>query len=417
MISRNEQNIKESKVLSRNAEFLGYDLSIYFKKFSQLFVIEVLKGFTKSESFSIICGLGGNGADGLGIARELIQKNKKVSVFIIGRPTQSDHPEFLKIYQELQNIKDENLKIYQDCYAKDIIQNDILIEALVGTGLVGAKLTKRYKDVIDRISHFTCPLIAVDAPSPHYSADFVYSINYPKVAEAITIPIAYPEELRLFCGPGEYEALWEPNTSSHKNKNGKVLFISDQVSTIPQNVFEEYPTTLFIHDFNKSNQNIEQVALNLEDNLNKSVSVLFDFDTINILNLSLIEFILKKYKNKKYILKPKLFTQLDSALLKNNEIVVILTQEEIAELLQEKRKVSPTLMEGDLKRFAINQNCFILSLGSKTFLYSPTGEHKIVKVNPSVSFENLRNLLASYTAAYAAKNDTWLALRACVVHV
>lgn len=418
---RNTNYIQESHILFKNAEFLGYNLADSFHQYAKLFVTEVLQKFEKTKTVSIICGLGGNGVDGVAIAQAFINKRINVKLFIIGRVTAATHPLFKSLIDELSRSKSNYLYIKQDAYADDIMQTDLLIESLVGTGLESEKLNKRFKDVVDRISHFTCPLIAVDIPVPHYSADAVYSINYPKVTNADVISVSYPEELELFCGPGEYYELWEPNTSSHKNKNGKVVILTDAREGDHDQIlpYNDYPTnTSFVNikELSKS-KDIDDVLCQIEENIEETDVIACDFSSINMLEVALLEFLLKKYCNKKFVLDAISYRAVDPSLLKDKDITLIIQRDELPKVVGEKRKVSASLLEGDLKRFTMQHNFNVMSVGPKAFLYHFTGATKTVILSPSVSFEQLTRKLLHYTAAYAAKNDSWLALRASVVNV
>ena len=47
--------------------------------------LAVLKNILDYEKYTLVCGHGNNGGDGLALARHLISLNKKVDIFLVGR--------------------------------------------------------------------------------------------------------------------------------------------------------------------------------------------------------------------------------------------------------------------------------------------------------------------------------------------
>lgn len=121
----------------------------------------------KFNSFTIVCGVGNNGGDGLAVARHLILNRKIVDLFIIGnleKGTQ-DFNVNLNILKNLDvefvNIsKDEDLNLLKESLEK----NHMTIDSIFGIGLA-RDVGGMFYDVIKIINEFSKNTISVDIPS------------------------------------------------------------------------------------------------------------------------------------------------------------------------------------------------------------------------------------------------------------
>jgi ADP-dependent NAD(P)H-hydrate dehydratase / NAD(P)H-hydrate epimerase len=119
-------------------------------------------GFTQRH-FSIFCGKGNNGGDGLAIARLLAQKGSTVDVYIL---------EFGKIGTDdfqanLERLHDFPVSIHfiqPDVPLPEIQQTSIVIDALFGAGL-NKPLEGISAALVQHINQSKAPIIAIDVPS------------------------------------------------------------------------------------------------------------------------------------------------------------------------------------------------------------------------------------------------------------
>lgn len=116
--------------------------------------------------YTVICGRGNNGGDGLAIARHLKALGKKVDVFQIGNGTM---PEDCKSnYDLLQNLgvkvkpisNIDDLSILKD----SLLKSDTAVDAILGTG-ISRSLEELYISCIAVINENSKNIIAVDVPS------------------------------------------------------------------------------------------------------------------------------------------------------------------------------------------------------------------------------------------------------------
>ncbi|HQO73030.1 MAG TPA: NAD(P)H-hydrate epimerase [Sedimentibacter sp.] len=118
-------------------------------------------------NFTVVCGRGNNGGDGLAIARHLIIKGKKVRIYIAGdlKSGTEDFNINLNILKNLKaeiiNIKDEK-ELLQ--LKEDLSVSDITIDALFGIGLK-RNIEGLYLEIIKLMNNESKQIISVDIPS------------------------------------------------------------------------------------------------------------------------------------------------------------------------------------------------------------------------------------------------------------
>lgn len=119
------------------------------------------------ESFTIICGTGNNGGDGLAVARMLYLQDLKVDLYIIGdlNKGSKDFNVNLNIINNIKlnytNITDQSHLLN---FKESVKKSDLVIDAIFGIGLDRA-ITGTYYDVINLINKHSIKVLAVDLPS------------------------------------------------------------------------------------------------------------------------------------------------------------------------------------------------------------------------------------------------------------
>lgn len=121
----------------------------------------------KFNSFTIICGVGNNGGDGLAVGRHLIVEGKDVSIFVIGNLNKASE-DFSINYSILKNMKIEIKAIEDEENLKDLIvcikKSDMTIDSIFGTGLT-RDVGGLYRHVISIINEHSKYILSVDIPS------------------------------------------------------------------------------------------------------------------------------------------------------------------------------------------------------------------------------------------------------------
>ncbi|AYD39377.1 NAD(P)H-hydrate dehydratase [Clostridium fermenticellae] len=150
-------------------------------------VIENLK-LDKFDRFCIICSKGNNGGDGFSVARHLTIMKKCVDVFLIGNSDRMSHD--CKVnYNILKNIGVNAVNVSSkeniDVLGKAILQSDIVVDAMFGTGL-SRDISGIFDSVITLVNEYGKYIVAIDAPSGFESDTGKILGNCIKADETVT---------------------------------------------------------------------------------------------------------------------------------------------------------------------------------------------------------------------------------------
>ncbi|MCA9387022.1 NAD(P)H-hydrate epimerase [Candidatus Dojkabacteria bacterium] len=415
-----ERKYTESDILLKNAESLGIDLIAFYDEVGRLIAEKLVSTFGKNKSYGIICGKGGNAADGLATAFHLACMDvSSVTVFLATRKNQFDSTFAEDVFYDVEKKAKEskNLTIKNDCFANDIQDQDIMVEALVGTGFEGEVLHKRFKDIIKRVSHFKAPLIAIDVSVPNYNPTKTYSLFYPKAKNAFVIDLKLPKELDMYCGPGEREALWVPNKTTHKSKNGNLLYFSqdDKNNDCVISASKDYTTNLSIFTFEHINDNVTTkkriTSAEIASFVDEADTIfLGDIDN-ELIQYATVKHIMQQFHGKTWVITGESVSLIDLMLLEFVEnIVFVLSLEQLGILFRESNPKLATF-EGKVKRFCIQNKVNMVLVGNAVTMYNVHGEMKRVPLTAKDPAKATFDM-ASYIAAFSTKNDLWLSMRA-----
>lgn len=145
----------------------------------------------QEQGVSVLCGVGNNGGDGLAIARILKQtgyRNVKIFVLPVSEEESEDFKknkymagDFFKKIVTVKSVKD----------ISSIDENDIIIDAVMGTGL-NRPLSGKWREILRAASDIGIFRLSIDVPSglyadtytefPAFSPDFIFSFQTDKLA-------------------------------------------------------------------------------------------------------------------------------------------------------------------------------------------------------------------------------------------
>jgi hydroxyethylthiazole kinase-like uncharacterized protein yjeF len=250
----------EMRILERNAEYLGITHSLLMQNAGREVARIICKNNkVKDKRVAIVCGLGGNGGDGMVAARYLDEEGAKVEVFLLGNEqviSNEDALENWDILLGLERISHSVLateSAVRSC--KEFLEADIIIDSIMGFGL-HSKLREPLLSGVKQINKAAAVKYAVDIPSGIDSdtgkvhgeavkADHTIALHAPKpgltaakehVGKLHVVSIGIPRETKHTCGPGDLIPFSSPRSpKAKKGEFGRILVVggSDVFSGAP----------------------------------------------------------------------------------------------------------------------------------------------------------------------------------------
>ena len=238
------------KAVELNAEFLGISHSMLMQNAGR----EVARVISSLMNISgkrivIVCGLGGNGGDGIVAARYLDEEGANVEVFLLGHENTISNPDTVEnweILQQLEHIPQMTLKTESEVRScKSIQEADVIVDGIMGFGL-RSKLREPLLTAVKQINKAPGLKFSIDIPSgldsdtgevygAAVTANHTIALHAPKkglaaaqefVGKVHTVSIGIPAEASSICGPGDLLVFSRPrHPQSKKGDFGRVLVI------------------------------------------------------------------------------------------------------------------------------------------------------------------------------------------------
>lgn len=117
------------------------------------------KTWPEARSIDVFCGVGNNGGDGYVLANLAAKQGYQIQVFQMGDPS-NIHGDALIAYQACQEAGVKT-SLWQP---EDKIEADIIVDALLGTGL-NSTLSDEWQQVVSAINQSGQPVLSIDIPS------------------------------------------------------------------------------------------------------------------------------------------------------------------------------------------------------------------------------------------------------------
>lgn len=231
---------------------LGISDTVLMERAGAAAFVELQRRWLKAQRLIVVCGCGNNGGDGFVLARLAREAGMAVVVLQVGDVNRLQG-NALSAMQRLQNL-DVEPRAFN---AADLHSADVLVDALLGTGLHG-DVTGEIAQAIDAINHAALPVLSLDIPSgldadsgmPHGLAvratstiallglkRGLFTGDGPEYAGAIafhdlSVPVAAYQTQRVEverCDYPRYKALLKPRSRvAHKGQCGHVLIIGGE---------------------------------------------------------------------------------------------------------------------------------------------------------------------------------------------
>lgn len=223
----NTMNELETVILDCNSRYFNMDIIQLMENAGRSVAEEIQTRYGRHNRVAIFCGLGNNGGDGMVAARFLAQENE-VTIYIVGKPQHIQTAEARKAYNILQHTA-VSIQFIRDSTDIDIPEYDIIVDALLGTGISG-QLREPYKTLVEALNTCSGKKVSVDIPtgyatSTSFAADLTISMHYPKTKECVTVTIGVPKAFQQLVGPGDVKFVKRRRKDSHKGDNGRVLIV------------------------------------------------------------------------------------------------------------------------------------------------------------------------------------------------
>ena len=208
---------------------------------------------------TVICGRGNNGGDGFVVARMLLARRISVSTVLVGETAQVRGDARTNL-DALRAAGADVIEVADaaawELHGADILATDVIVDALVGTG-VSSPLSGLYKTIVDDVNALATPVVSIDLPSglgadspdadgPVIDATMTVTLGAPKhsvvmppgellvgslVIADIGIPAAVIDELdgprvELMTRDMVHELIQPRSADSHKGDYGHVLIVA-----------------------------------------------------------------------------------------------------------------------------------------------------------------------------------------------
>jgi len=188
----------------RTTEDIGLPASVLMENAGRQVVAAMESTFDSLSSMrvTVLCGRGNNGGDGFVVARTLMDRDVTTTVVLVGQSSQVTGEARTNL-DVLRALEVDVIEIADagawELHGSGILDADLIIDALVGTGL-RAPLSGLMQTVVEDVNACATPVLSIDLPSG-LSADSPEPIG-PVVDAAVTVTLAAPK-LALVLPPGE----------------------------------------------------------------------------------------------------------------------------------------------------------------------------------------------------------------------
>lgn len=233
-------------ILDRNSEYLGVSTLQLMENAGRSVADEIAARFGKGSSVIVYGGTGRNGGDGMVVARHLAGRGFKVIYRLVGEETAISDIAVLHNWRALKAMPvTVKIEEYHDSSGLSESDSDVLVDALLGTGVKG-KLRQPILRAVEVINGSGGFKVAVDVPTGIDSdtgevsggavhANLTVTLHamkkgLPKAKEFCgeikVADIGIPLEAATLAGPGDVEAaVVVRSPEAHKGQFGRLLVI------------------------------------------------------------------------------------------------------------------------------------------------------------------------------------------------
>ena len=422
------------------------------------------------KTIGIICGRGNNGGDGFALARNFLVNDYSVTVVSLGdeKSLKGDALFNFNILKRM-SVSNKNINIVEYKNQKSLSFLDdceILVDALLGTGTKGA-LSEEYTSIISYLNNLNSIKVAIDIPTgldadtaageEIFIADMTVSLSELKsglyygkgylnsgkvVKGSIGIGIGYYDKLEvseyLIEPEDAFNFLPSKDLAAHKYSAGKVLVIagsgeysgaafltSDAVMksgagactlAFPRSIKNialqklEVPTILAYEDYSLEHLSDKSIK-DLDERIKWADCVAIGPGLgRHPETLAAVRILLNKYRLKPFIVDADALYALGEGEYKKTILsgrVLTPHLKEFADLLEISLLELQNNTMSLAKRFAKDNNCYLVLKGAPTIIFTPSGEAIINSSgNPGMGKFGTGDVLTGFIAGMTAQSDS-----------
>ncbi len=245
---------EEMHAIELNAHFLGVSRLLLMENAGRAVAYEILRRFKHQPNVVIFAGLGGNGGDGFVAARHLATRCRYVDLIILGDPSNIQNPPAAQNWEIIKKMRHSiNLQIVRDTSELPKVAADVIVDALLGTGVIGTPRPPFIKtlQLMNALNGFK---VAIDIPTgihPNtgqpttdeaFQPDVTITFHRIKmglvknkdlVGKVVVADIGIPPEAELYVGPGDVIRATKPRSLfTKKGDFGRLLVIGGSMQYI-----------------------------------------------------------------------------------------------------------------------------------------------------------------------------------------
>ncbi|MFB6151380.1 MAG: NAD(P)H-hydrate dehydratase [Haloarculaceae archaeon] len=229
---------REMAVVDENAAALGVPRKQLMESSGNAVARVVRDVADPGDEIRVVAGRGNNGGDALVAVRFL--DGFDVSVTLVGRPETITTDIACENWRALERAE-YDVETVTDSTAIDLGDPDVVVDALLGTGISGA-LREPERTAAELITDSEATVVSVDVPTgldaetgtlpeSAVESDHVVTFHDTKpgldaIDASVTVAeIGIPDAAELFVERGDLQRLDDRRPDSHKGENGEVLVI------------------------------------------------------------------------------------------------------------------------------------------------------------------------------------------------
>ena len=224
------------KIDRRAVEVLGISSLELMENAGKAVVAQIEEGFNglEPQRVGVLCGRGHNGGDGFVIARQLALMGKFVDVVLCGRVKELNG-DVLSCLQALAkegvSVAETSSVVEWDAWKPTLSRCDLLVDALVGTGL-RAGLEGTMAKIVHDVNLSRLPVVSVDLPSGVVNPDHLS--GSPCIRASLTVTFVVPKMVLIspmgieHCGEVVVSDIGIPETLIQEEANSDVELLTRQ---------------------------------------------------------------------------------------------------------------------------------------------------------------------------------------------